>query len=84
MAANLHIFPQKGGFKLMENSMEKGGKIVSDRLAWLPFFHQSAVPGGASQKFWREQGHWRNNIGSNKFGEKQEEKSGSQEMTVQL
>ena len=22
-----------------------GGKIVSDRLAWPPFFHQSAVPG---------------------------------------
>ncbi len=24
-----------------------GGKIISGRLAWLPFSHQSAVPGGS-------------------------------------
>ncbi len=34
------MFPQKGGL-----NRGKGRKIISGRLAWLPFSHQSAVPG---------------------------------------
>ena len=36
----------KGGLNGWKTGWKGGGKIVSDRLAWLPFLHQSAVPGG--------------------------------------